>query len=381
MVTFMRNKHSLLAAALLLAFPGLAAAQAPVIVPPPAPNGIVAPPQPGGLTQANPSAVNRSQAAPVPPAALVPPPTPQEGVLPPDTLNGVKPADQASAGLINVDLPAMPERPPVSDLKPKAPGTKTKPAKKPARAAEPEKSEAVAVKLVEDPFAGIASMPVSDSQLNRFVFPEPVEGIYFPEGTPLPECPKDAGAQDPCKPVFLNGKRMVLIQFRAGAQGPAQMLVHLHSGRMLTLNLMPARGPGAVIRMDGAEDGPSDTRRAEAKTALGKGAGGLAASEMDVALLARFARGDIPDGFEPVDLGKAQRYDLFDVIPMATWSNGGSLRIHLMQVKAFGDAPVAVNSGLFRGPHIKAVALDRETITEHKPALLYLLEQQPAEIR
>lgn len=370
MVILMRTQPSLLLAALLTALPLMAQAAVPsVIVPPPMPPAGVA--APAGVPAVAP-----------PPAAMVSPPAPQIDVLPPDRMRGAVAPVQPD--LIDVVLPAAPERPAASELKPKAPSA-SKPrsvkSAKPSVKTEEAAGDAVKrIKLADDPFAGVTSLPVSDAQLNRFVFQEPVEGIYFPEGAPLPECPKDASAQDPCKPVFLNGRRMMLLQLRAGATGPIQMLAHLHSGRMLTLNLMPARGPGAVIRIEGAEDGASDARLADARASAGK-AGGLNASEQDVALLARFARGDIPGGFEPMEPGTAVRYDLFDVVPMATWSNGSNLRVHLSQVRAFDETPVALTPGLFRRANIKAVALDRESSTEQKPALLYLLEQLPVEMQ
>ena len=323
------------------------------------PPGIVPPPDNPAVATAPPVAVS----APVPPVAVanVTPPTPVSGVG--EGLTKPQPE------LVTLDLPSKPEGEP---LKPAAPAPKKvkKPVKKLKAVADPEITQ---FKPSDDPFAGVLGMPVSDSQLNQFVFPEPVAGLYFPEGSPLPECGKDAAVSDPCKPVFLNGRRIVLLQLRAGAHGPVQMLVHMQSGAMQTLELMPARGPGSVIRIKGAEDGSSDERLAAA--AATKPAGGLAASEQDVALVAQFARGDIPGGYEPADVGETRRYDLFEVAPVAVWSNGSSLKVTLSQVKAYGAAPVAVNAGLFRGEGIKAVALDRETVTQTKPALLYQLEQ------
>ncbi len=227
-------------------------------------------------------------------------------------------------------------------------------------------------------FAGLATTPVSDSQLNRFVFPEPIEGVYFPEGAPLPTCPDNAAESDLCHPVFLNGRRVMLLQLRAGARGPVQMLVHLHSGKFLTLNLNPAPGPGAVVRADGATDGASDSRLADGQAAhSGEQSAGGAASEQYVDLLSHFARGDIPSAFEPEVPGQAVRFEYFDVIPMAVWGDGDRLRVHLFKVRALGDKPVKVNAALFKTKTIKAVALDRDTITYKNPALLYAVEVLP----
>lgn len=229
-----------------------------------------------------------------------------------------------------------------------------------------------------DAFAGLNTTPVSDSQLNRFVFPEAIEGVYFPEGAPLPTCPENAAESDLCHPVFLNGRRVMLLQLRAGARGPVQMLVHLHSGTFLTLNLNPVPGPGAVVRADGATDGPSDSRLADGRAshAVAQSAGG-AASEQYVDLLSQFARGDIPSAFEPEAPGQAVRFEYFDVIPMAVWGDGDRLRVHLFKVRALGDKPVKVSSALFKTNSIKAVALDRDTITYKNPAMLYAVEVLP----
>lgn len=343
---------------MLLAAPALAQ-----IVPPPIPPSGVAP-----------ATVGAAPVVAVPAAAL-----PPIEILPPDRVDSLRPSAAPANDLVNIDLPSAPEKP-TADLRPTAPKAKAEKkavAKKGSKPAPADDS--VALTRAEDPFSGLVGMPVSDSQLNRFVFPEPVEGIYFPEGTPLTECPKDASPQDPCKPIFLNGRRMMLLQLRAGAQGPIQMLVHLKSGRMLALNLAPGRGPGAVIRVDGAEDGASDTRLAESKLQAGKSAGGLSATEQDVALLARFARGDIPGGYESVIPGKTVRYDLFDAVPMATWSDGARQRVHLLQLRVRGKSPVAVNPGMFRGSNVLAVALDRETIAPRSAAELYLLENVEVE--
>lgn len=344
-------------------------------------------------------------------APIVPPPTPIGGaptpavatpvaatpvaapaVIPPAQAPSINPAAVTSqpvspATLLDVAIPAAPKpaappTTPVADLKPAAPGAKSVKAATP-KATQGKKdddaSEAKKAKLTTDPFAGIVGTPVSDSQLNRFIFPEPIEGIYFQEGAPLPECPDNAGAQDPCKPVFLNGKRMMLLQLRAGAKGPVQMLTHLASGRVVTHNLMPTAGPGAIVRVDGAEDGASDTRLAAGRSAAGVGdtqaEQGLTASEQNVELLSRFARGDIPAGFEamPVSAGPV-RFSLFDAIQKASWDNGAGLKAHMFQIKAHGDQPVAISAELFRHSAVRALALDRETITASEPAYLFMLE-------
>lgn len=320
-------------------------------------------------------------------SVVVPPPTPLSAqaaavpaapaVMPATTVASVNPAaaapaqlapTTAPAGLVDIAIPQAPKPEPVS-LKPSAPAAAKRAVQKPA---------AAHAKKAVDPYAGLAGTPVSDAEFNRFVYPEPVEGVYFPEGAPLPECPDNAAEQDPCKPLFLNGRRMMLLQLRAGAKGPVQMLTHLQSGRMVTMHLMPVPGPGAVVRVDGAEDGASDARLAAASTSE-PNTSGMTATEEDVAMLSRFARGDIPAGFEPEAVAKPLRYEYFDVIPLATWSNGSTQRVHLMQVKAFGKTPVAINAGLFRNENVRAVALDRETITEDAPAQLYLLERVPTE--
>lgn len=364
----------LVAAAMLAAGSPVASfAQGAPIVPPPTPIGSSAP-------------------APAVAAPAVAAPVVAPAVLPPAQAPSVNPAavtrqPESPATMLDVAIPAAPKPAapalaPAADLKPVAPASKA--VKKSSTKADKESkdgdaTEAKKAKLPADPFAGIVGTPVSDSQLNRFIFPEPIEGIYFQEGAPLPECPENAGAQDPCKPVFLNGKRMMLLQLRAGAKGPVQMLTHLQSGRVISLNLMPTAGPGAVVRVDGAEDGASDTRlaagRSEAGVGNAKDAQGLTASEQYVELLSRFARGDIPAGFEamPVTAGPV-RFSLFDAIQKASWDNGAGLKAHLFQIKAHGNQPVAISAELFRHSAVQALALDRETITASEPAYLFMLE-------
>lgn len=363
------NKNRILAAILAVGLPVAAFAQtAAHVVPPPMAPGAAAP-------------------APV---AVAPTATAQAPtVLPPTSASSANPAVGAQAPsapppLIDIALPAAP-KPTASqgDLKPSAPKQAAKKGAKVKSAKDDE--PAPRVKVPADPFAGIIGTPVSDSQLNRFVFPEAVEGVFFQEGAPLPECPENAGEMDPCKPIFLNGKRVMLLQLRAGAKGPVQMIVHAKSGAFTTMNLMPAAGPGAVIRVGGAEDGASDTRLAEAKSAAGaRGAGqaggNMTASEQNTETLARLARGDIPAGFEAVAVdGKPVRFELFDVVQRASWDNGAGLRMHMFQVKAHGATPVVISPALFRKENVKALALDRETITNTEPAMLYMLEQVPTE--
>ncbi|WP_088509499.1 TraK domain-containing protein [Burkholderia ubonensis] len=382
------TKTRLFAAIMALGLPMASIAQtAPVIVPPPSAPGAAAKAQVAQV----PTAATQI-AAPVavaPSASSAPAPT----VLPPTATNSVNPAVAQGAApvtpppVIDIALPAAPkpDAAPAGDLKPSAPGHSVKKVAKAKKVVKDhDDGETTRVKAPADPFAGIVGTPVSDSQLNRFVFPEAVEGVFFQEGAPLPECPDKASDMDPCKPVFLNGKRMMLLQLRAGAKGPVQMLVHMKSGRVTTMNLMPSAGPGAVIRVDGAEDGASDSRLAEGKSSRGaagvNGASGMSGSEENVEMLSRFARGDIPAGFEPVAVdGKPIRFELFDVVQQASWDNGAGLRAHLFQVKAHGKTPVAISPALFRQENVKALALDRETITNKEPALLYMLEFVPTE--
>ncbi len=364
------TKTRLFAAVLALSLPAAASfAQAPSA-------GVVLPPQMPGAAAPAPAAV------PVAPRASAP------VVLPPASATSANPAAMAPTAppqLIDIAIPAAPkpDAPKAgADLKPAAPKAAAPAKAKPKKPVE--EVEVTRTKASVDPFAGIVGTPVSDSQINRFTFPEAVEGVFFQEGSPLPECADGAGEMDPCKPVFLNGKRLMLLQLRAGAKGPVQMLVHLKSGRLETFNLMPAAGPGAVIRLDGAEDGASDARLAEGRSAKGaKGvsnAAGMTASEQNVEMLARFARGDIPAGFESVAVvNKPVRFELFDVVQQASWENGAGLRAHLFQVRAHGATPVAISPALFRNEGVKALALDRETITNKEPALLYLLELVPTE--
>ena len=220
------------------------------------------------------------------------------------------------------------------------------------------------------PFHGLAQTQVSDTQLNQFVFPEPVEGLYFPEGSPLPECPKDAKAQDPCKPVFLNGRQLLLLPLRVGAKGPVQMLVHLNSGRMVTFNLAPTQGPGTVVRVEGADYAASDARARKAAQSEA-----ASPSSADIALLEEFVNGKPSSGFESVAPNTATKLDRIDVIPMAAWSDGAKLKVHLWKLQARDGVAVALSAALFQAEGVKAIALDKEQTTKASPAFVYVLEQ------
>jgi len=365
---FQRTK--LFLAVLSFAAAPVAFAQATVVVPPP-------PVKPGTPVVAQAAAPAVAPVAPVDIAA--------SAVA---SVDGAPVRAQASAAqaaapgggsiedVMNLSMPRPPE-PPSEALTPKVKGPAATPKKKPEQSVKRTTPPVERKAEVVDPFAGVVGTPVSDSQLNRFMFPEPVEGVYFAEGAPLPECAENAGPKDPCKPVFLNGKKLMLLQLRAGAKGPIQMMVHLKSGRVIDLNLAPAQGPGAVVRVDGADDGVSDSRLAAAKQAeqsIGLGQGPSAA-ESHVALLSKFASGAIPAGYAPEVTRAAVRFDTFDLIPLARWSNGGALKANLYKVQGFGETPVAVSSNMFQTDSVKALALDRNAVTKSQPALLYVLEQ------
>lgn len=339
--------------ALAAAFPFIASAAEALVMPPTPPAGVAA--KTDGVLAASP--VSNLRGTSNTPSPDVPPAPPA-------------PASAGKADLLDVKLPPPPADTTSANLTPTVKPKKVKAVAKTARE-DDEVGVKVTASVPKDPFANITATPVSDSQLNRFVFPEKVEGVYFAEGAPLPTCPEEASAQDPCKPVFLNGRRMMLLQLRAGAKGPIQMLVHFASGRVETLNLAPVNGPGAVIRVDGAEDGASDSRLAAAQSTMRAQEG---PADKHIGLLSDFAKGAIPAGFETVEIGAPVRFEHFDVVPMAAWSNGNDIKVHLMQVRAHGDTPVVITPGLFRAANIKALALDKETITAREPALLYLVE-------
>lgn len=353
-------KTHLLAAALSVCFPAIAMAQS--VVPPPTPPGVQ-----------------------VPAAAPVAAPK----VAPPIAVSSVNPAAAAmtpppAAQLIDIALPDAPKPDPKPDLKPAGPAASTsasagKAAAKKAAKASDEVAKVEAPVKAADPFEGLVLTPVSNSRLNRFIFPEAVGGVFFPEGSPLPTCPPEAGPADPCQPQFRNGKRVMLLQLRAGAKGPVQMMVELASGRYVDFNLAPFDGPMAVVRVDGADEGASDARLAASqRSAAGVQSNGQAnPSEQYVTMLSKFAAGNIPEGFDPIKVGPSIRFEHFDVVPLATWDNGANLRAHLMQVKAHSATPVLINASLFRNENVRALALDRETITNTAPAQLFLLEFVP----
>ena len=325
--------------------------------------------------------INSLQAPPIP-AASAPAPAPL-------------PKIPAIGGLATSDDLAIPAPPVASTdlLKPGAPSVDKQmcapaavaPAKKaanknaplPQKVDSPEKSTSADIKTPAEkgPFSGLSLTQVSDTQLNQFIFPEPVEGLYFPEGSPLPECPKNAQPQDPCKPIFLNGKKLLLLPMRVGAKGPVQMLAHLNSGRIVSFNLAPVTGPGTLVRVENADYAASDSRLAKSKHAQSQ-VESSSAAEADVSLLGRFVQGDIPAGYEAIAIAAPTRLAKFDLIPSATWSDGSQMRAHMIQIRPFNGETVAINAGMFKGVGVKAVALDKDTASAKSPATVFILEAE-----
>lgn len=309
---------------------------------------------------------------------IVEPPKPPAGVAAePGLIAPAKVSSLTEQAAVKLDIPPAPKATAETLTPPPIPvpvAVKAKVEKPAATPVVKKKATAVVAKKA-DPFASLVTTPVSDSQLNRFVFPEKVEGVYFPEGAPLTTCDDDAAPNDPCKPVFLNDRKMMLLQLKAGAKGPVQMLVHLHSGRMVTLNLAPGHGPGAVVRIDDAEDSSSDAKLAAKSGQTSFDSTPSETSDQSIKLLAKFAQGDIPYGFDAVSVGAPTKFSHFEVVPMAAWEDGSGLAVHLMQVRAFDETPVTIAPALFRAENVLGVSLDKTNITNKAPALLYLVEK------
>ena len=327
--------------------------------------------------------------------AVVPPPVAPIAPAAAASTPAEKPAQAPQAPLAAANSPELTLPPPPSALpldllkpgsasNPAACAPVAPPAKKQAPKAVPVEQALPKLKVESEkskpepdksPFAGLSQTQVSDTQLNQFIFPEPVEGLYFPEGAPLPECPKNAQPQDPCKPIFLNGRKLLLLPLRVGAKGPIQMLAHMNSGRIISFNLAPAAGPGTLVRVDDSDYGASDARLARLRNAPETPADS-GPSAADLALLGRFVQGDIVAGFEPIALAASTRLANFDLIPVATWSDGNKTKVHFLQVRPFADIPVSLNAAMFRGVGVRAVALAKDSATFQSPSMVYVLEEE-----
>jgi hypothetical protein len=218
--------------------------------------------------------------------------------------------------------------------------------------------DAAPAKGKPDPYANITITAVSNSELNRFVFASPVKQALFPADVPA------------SKPLYVAGNKEVLISFGPGMPDVAQMIVELTNGKVATFYLHSQKGPGAIVRYEGARAG----RAADASTASPSlGTSGSPGTQA-VSLLAAVVRGEIPGGYEAVATPATVAFDKFTVVPVSAWSDQGSTTIYAFQLIAAKGQSAAVSAPEFFKPGVLAVDVEGDTVDDAHSPMVYIVE-------
>ena len=217
-------------------------------------------------------------------------------------------------------------------------------------------------------------LAVSMREFNRFVFPEPALHVYFTDNAPLPET-KDAA------PKWLNGNRMLLVQFTQKTKKPVQMVIPLQSGRVLTLRVNAQDVPGQIIRVDGAKDVPDAPVAAKpAPMPELPGANGFVSPhEYSLELLKTVARGIIPEGYRAMPMPAPVQFDKFLAVPVAAYTDDASRNIYVTQLHGTTRAPVTISPTQFYRPGVLSVAVDGTEISENSYPTVLIVEDAPRE--
>ncbi len=196
---------------------------------------------------------------------------------------------------------------------------------------------------------------VSTRGLNRFVFPAAVvKGPIFPADAPV------LGT-----PVYLDANRQVLVQFVPGSNRPFEMVVELSGHQVESFLLAPRNVSGVTYHARGVS--PPPKRRKPAITAL-------SAHQGQIALLRSVVMGEVPDSFYPAPLPPAARFDKFDIVPRASWSDGSGHRILEYMLESVRGQAAVVAAPEFYHKGMVAILLSGEVVDATHSPLLYILE-------
>lgn len=243
----------------------------------------------------------------------------------------------------------------------KAAARKTRAPKKPSVAKPADSADSQPPQRFEAPRPD--EIVVSDRDFNRFVFPSPVVGIHFPAGAPIRGEPK-----------YLAGNHQFLLSLAKGAEKPIQMIIELESGEIITRYLKPRPIDGIVHRIANARDVPAPRKAGNATDAQEE-----AANAGDIRLLERIVRGDIPEGFQPVELTPPTRFDRFTVIPLAFWSDRVSRTVKKYQLVAQPGMTSTVAPSQFYRPGVTAVIVDGSQVDQKNSPELFIVEELAAD--
>ncbi len=198
---------------------------------------------------------------------------------------------------------------------------------------------------------------VSTRGLNRFVFPAAiVKGPIFPADAPV------LGA-----PVYLDSNRQVLIQFAPGSDKPFEMVVELAGHQVKSYLLAPRNVSGITYRASGAHPprktwGPDrDPREGGTHSAA-------------ITLLRSAVMGEVPDAFYPTRLPPMARFDKFDIVPRASWSDGSGHRILVYALVSEHGQAAVVAPPEFYHKGMTAILLTGDVVDATNSPLLYILE-------
>jgi hypothetical protein len=201
---------------------------------------------------------------------------------------------------------------------------------------------------------------VSDRDFNQFIFPEAIaNGPIFPAGAPI------LG-----KPVYLSGNTQLLLQVRPGSDKPFDMVVELASGAVYKFWLRPRPIAGITHHVAAAAARGSSARRASAAAPEGSSPRGA-----DIELLKRLVAGEVPEGFEPIAVPPATRFDKFTVVPLSAWSDGASRRVMAFSLVAVPGQTAIVSPPQFYRAGISAALIDGDVVDAAHSPTLYIVEE------
>jgi hypothetical protein len=212
---------------------------------------------------------------------------------------------------------------------------------------------------LEAPIPGVVT--VSDYEFNTFVFPGTLKRVFFPAGAPV------SG-----KPLYLSENTQVMLQFSKGSDTPVQMVAELENGAVVTLRVLPRGIPGVVHSVNGARAKRISAPRAEGSS----DAQAVAPRGEDIELLKHLmTHREPPAQFEPVKLPATARFDKFSVVPLASWSDGGTKRIMIFSLVAVPGQTAVVAPPQFYRPGITAVMLDGDVVDANTMPQLFVVEE------
>lgn len=212
---------------------------------------------------------------------------------------------------------------------------------------------------IQSPVPG--AVTVSDSEFNTFVFGAPIKRILFPSGSPV------VG-----KPVYMADNHQVLLQFGKN-KAPVQMVVELDSGEVMSMRVTPRAVPGVTHSVNGARARGGVAN--ESGPLRATGGEGTSARAEDIELLKHLVTsGQPPEGFSPIALPSAAKFDRFTVVPMVGWSDG-SKKIFVFSLVSNGGQASVVAPPQFYRDGISAVLLDGDVVDAANSPQLFVVEE------